>query len=42
MAAILHTGLAVLPLLRSVFGASAAISYSAVTNLSVAVIRLAL
>lgn len=35
------TGLAVLPLLRSVFGSTAAISYSAVTNLSVAVVRLA-
>lgn len=35
------TGLAVMPLLRSVFGAAAAVSYSVVTGLSVAVVRLA-
>lgn len=36
-----NTGLAVIPLLRSVFGSSASITYSAVTGLSVAVVRLA-
>ncbi|MGH9247954.1 MAG: hypothetical protein ACRD0W_00315 [Acidimicrobiales bacterium] len=35
------TGLAAMPLVRSVFGAAAAITYSAVTGVTVAVVRLA-
>lgn len=35
------TGLAVIPMIRQVFGASAQITYSAVTGLTVAAVRLA-
>lgn len=35
------TGLAIMPLVRQIFGASAAITYSAVTGVTVAAVRLA-